>query len=195
MQTRPEITTIETGTELKRWYWLKAELAAYCKAAGISYSGSKFEILDRIADVLDGKKVSRKKPKKPKSTFNWATETLTPETIITDSYKNGPNSRSFFKEYCGGKFSFNIAFMDWMKANTGKTLRDAVTEWERLEALKRSGKHKSDIPEGNQYNKYVRDFFDDNPDKTIAEARHYWKLKRALPLGRHVYERSDLELK
>lgn len=84
--------------------------------------------------------------------------------------------------------------MNWMKENAGKTLKDAVTEWERLEELKKGGNHKSEIPEGNQYNKYMRDFFADNPDKTIADARLCWKLKRALPLGRHVYERSDLSL-
>jgi hypothetical protein len=84
--------------------------------------------------------------------------------------------------------------MDWMKENVGKTLKDAVTEWERLEELKKNGDFKSEIPEGNQYSKYVRDFFADSPDKNITDARHYWKLKRALPLGQHVYERSDLTL-
>ncbi|MBL7993682.1 MAG: hypothetical protein JNN25_19750 [Candidatus Kapabacteria bacterium] len=84
--------------------------------------------------------------------------------------------------------------MDWMKANVGKTLGDAVQEWERLRERTADKKFASHIPEGNQFNQYMRDFFADNPDKTIEEARHYWKLKRSLPLGRHRYERSDLQL-
>ena len=131
---------------------------------------------------MDGKEVTETKKSKPASTFDWANETLTPETTITDSYKNGPNSKRFFKEYCGKKFSFNVAFMNWMKTNAGKTLKDAVTEWERLEELIKSGRYKAEIPAGNQYNKCIRDFFADNPDKNITDARHYWKLKPALPL-------------
>jgi hypothetical protein len=53
---------------------------------------------------------------------------------------------------------------------------------------------KSVIPAHNQYNQYIRDFFADNPGKTLKDARHYWKLKRQLPVQRHRYERSDLKL-
>jgi Domain of unknown function (DUF6434) len=119
---------------------------------------------------------------------------LTLETLITDSYTNGPNTRTFFKEYCSAKFSFNIAFMSWMKHNVGKTLRDAIEEWDKINAQSKDKNFKKGIPEGNQYNQYMRDFFADNPTKTIKEARHFWQLKRALPLGKHRYERSDLDL-
>ncbi len=30
---------------------------------------------------------------------------------------------------------------------------------------------------------------------TIEQARHFWKLKKKLPLGRHIYEKKDLELR
>jgi hypothetical protein len=116
-------------------------------------------------------------------------------TIITDSYTNGPNTRQFFKEHCGERFHFSIPFMDFMKNNCGKTLQDAINEWKRLDELSKYKNFKSEIPEGNQYNKYIRDFFADNPNMTINQARHFWKLKRSLPLGRHIYERTDLELK
>lgn len=192
---RPLIETISTGHELKKWYWLKQELVAYAKEAKISYTGSKFEILERIADVLDGKQISMVKSKRSTSEFNWKTEVLASETIITDSYTNGTNSREFFQKHCGKAFKFNISFMKWMKENTGRTLKDAVLEWKKQqEEIKTTGK-KSKIPSGNQYNQYIRDFFDDNPGKTIEDARHFWKLKRRLPLGRHKYERSDLNLK
>jgi Domain of unknown function (DUF6434) len=85
--------------------------------------------------------------------------------------------------------------MAWMKSNVGKTLADAIEEWKRLDEQSRQKDFKSEIPKGNQYNQYLRDFFADNSNKTIKEAKHFWKLKRALPLGLHKYERSDLELK
>jgi hypothetical protein len=193
-QKRPPITSIKTGTALKQWYWLKEELVNYCKIKGIRYTGGKFEILDRIADKLDGKKENSKKNIKAKSVFDWHAALLTPDTIITDNYKNSQNVRRFFKKHCGENFHFSIPFMAWMKANVSKKLKDAVKEWKRLHALAKDKKFKSLIPSHNQYNQYIRDFFADNPGKTMLEARHCWKLKRQLPLERHRYERSDLKL-
>jgi Domain of unknown function (DUF6434)/SAP domain-containing new25 len=193
---RPDISTFQTGEDFKKWYWLKEEVVAYCKGAGIPYSGSKFEIIDRIAEALDKGLEAPKKAKKADITskMEWHKADLTLETVITDSYKNGQNVRIFFIEYCGQNFSFNIEFMAWMKANVGKTLKDAVEEWLRITAKSKDKTFKKVIPEGNQYNQYMRDFFADNPDKTIKEARHFWQLKRSLPLGLHKYERSDLDL-
>ena len=193
---RPDITTIHTGEEFKKWYWLKEEVVAYCKGMGIPYTGSKFEIIDRIAEALDNGLEASNKPKKKAivSKIDWHKAELTLETVITDSYKNGQNSRRFFTEYCGKNFSFNIEFMAWIKANVGETLKDAVEEWLRIAEKSKDKTVKTDIPKGNQYNQYMRDFFADNPDKTIKEARHFWQLKRSLPLSLHKYERSDLAL-
>ncbi len=195
---RPDLHHITTAQELHQWYWLKQELVDYCKAAKISYTGNKAEIKHRIGQILDNdeiveaKKTSKKK--KPTSKFNWAKENLTLATIITDSYKNGPNTRRFFQSQLGEKFKFNIDFMAWMKVNCGKTPQDAVKMWQQLEARKKDKNFKSTIPSSNQYNQYMRDFFADNPDKTIKDARKYWSLKRSLP-GSNKYERADLALK
>jgi Domain of unknown function (DUF6434)/SAP domain-containing new25 len=191
---RPPISSINTGKELKRWYWLKEELVAYSRKIGINYSGGKFEILDRMADVLDNKASIAKKSKGITSSFDWSKETLSLQSKITDSYRNGPNVRKIFIVHCGEKFHFSIPFMKWMKDNVGKTLKDAVKEWKRLDKLSKDKNFKSTIPAHNQYNQYIRDFFLDNPDKTIKEARLCWKKKRQLPLERHRYEPSDLKL-
>ncbi|MFX5550671.1 DUF6434 domain-containing protein, partial [Acinetobacter baumannii] len=81
--------------------WLKEELVNFCKQKKLSYFGSKFDILERLATALDNgfvetQKITGKIP--PTSTFNWARSPLTLDTIITDSYTNGPNTRKFFKQ-------------------------------------------------------------------------------------------------
>jgi hypothetical protein len=170
----------------------------FCKRTNLSYVGAKFDILERIATALDNDYNKREKEQpsdKPTSKFVWSKSKLTLDTIITDSYTNGPNTRKFFKEYCGNKFHFSIPFMNFMKNNCGKTLQDAINEWHRLYEQSKDKNFKSEIPAGNQYNKYIRDFFADNPTMTIEQARHFWKLKRSLPLGRHIYEKTDLNLK
>jgi Domain of unknown function (DUF6434)/SAP domain-containing new25 len=197
-EVRPDIFTIQTGKELKRWYWLKEELVSYCKVAKLNYEGAKFDILNRVADKLNGRSAKQattlKNSKTIISSFNWSKEPLTLETKITDSYRNGPHVRKFFVEQCGTDFHFSIPFMKWMKENVGKNLKSAVKEWNRLQVLKKNRDFKSSIPSGNQYNQYIRDFFLDNPDKKLKDARLYWKMKRQLPLERHRYERSDVEL-
>ena len=193
---RPDLQHIKTAQELHQWYWLKQELVDYCKLIKVSYTGSKAEITDRLAQILETgtvKDVKLKKKAKPTSKFNWKKEMLTPETVITDSYTNGPNTRKFFQEQIGPKFKFNIDFMAWMKANCGKTLKEAAEQWQLLEDRKKDKNFKSTIPSSNQYNQYMRDFFADNPDKTIKDARKYWSLKRSLA-GHNKYEKSDLEL-
>ena len=184
--------------ELKRWYWLKQELVDYCKRTQLSYVGTKFEILERIAVALDKGIAETEKTtskKKPTSKFIWSKSTLRLDTVITDTYTNGPNTRKFFKHHCSDKFHFSIPFMDFMKNNCGKTLQDAINEWQRLNEQSKDKNFKNEISASNQYNKYIRDFFADNPDLTIEQARHYWKLKRSLPLGKHVYEKEDLKLR
>jgi hypothetical protein len=195
---RPDINNIKTGNELKRWYWLKQELVDFCKAAQISYVGSKFDVLERIVITLNkGRTKAEKIPQsgKPTSKFIWSKSLLSLDTVITDSYTNGSNTRNFFKQHCGDKFHFSIPFMHFMKNNCGKTLQDAINEWQRLKKQSQDKNFKSKIPTGNQYNKYIRDFFADNPNMSIKQAIHFWKLKRSLPLGRHIYEKADLKLK
>jgi Domain of unknown function (DUF6434)/SAP domain-containing new25 len=195
---RAQIATIKHSEQLKKWYWLNEELVDYCKQVKLSYTGSKFEILERISNWLDGtptETMIQPNANKPRGSFDWQHEVLYLNTIITNDYKNTKNVREFFMQHCGKKFRFTIPFMTFMKTNLGKTLGDAVSEWKRMEIKRKDPNFKSIIPEGNQYNQYLRDFFEDNPQKTVAEARHFWKLKRSLPVERHFYEKSDLKLK
>ncbi len=194
---RPPIETVRSGDELKDWYWLKTEVVNQARALRLSAIGGKFEIIDRIADFLDGKSIAKtarprgsKTPKK--AGFDWHSAPLSSNTLITENYRNTQNVRRFFIAEIGRHFSFNIAFMAWMKANVGKNLGDAALEWTRVHALVKAG-HKPEIPFHNQFNAYVRAFLEDNPGCTMDEVRHFWKLKRSLP-GHNRYERSDLDL-
>ncbi|MEM1365549.1 MAG: DUF6434 domain-containing protein [Pseudomonadota bacterium] len=198
-ETRPDIQSITTGRELKRWYWLKAELEAQAKVVGLSYAGRKFDILDRLAHFLDtGEKLgaAQQKGRAAKSSFDWHSEPLSTDTVITDSYKNSQNVRRFFKSEVGDGFKFNIEFMAWMKANVGRTLAEACEEYLAMRERENAPGFKSKIARDNQFNQYTRDFLADHPQRSMADVRKYWKLKRALPSedGRHVYEPSDLKL-
>lgn len=190
---RPDLDRIEDAATFRDWYWLKAELLAFAREHGLKTTGAKAAIADRIAHYLEtGDPVRPNERTEPaaRSKFNWAREKLTLNTVITDSYRNGPNTRAFFIREIGPRFRFNIAFMNWMRENTGKTLRDAVEAWRAIDARRKAGE-KPAIPKGNQYNRYVRDFFNANPGATMAHARACWAEKRNRP-GTNRYEPSDL---
>ena len=194
---RPFFEDIKTGKEFKRWYWLKEELVAICKQCNLPFSGGKFDLQDRIAYALDNDGQLLKRPKiKKTSNFNWANEILTPNTIITDNITFGPNFRNFMKTEIGKKFNCHGDFMDWVKENPGKTLQDAINQWQILEDRKKDPNFKREIADHNMYAQYTRDFLKNNPGKTIRDAKKYWLLKKQLPTesGFIRYEKKDLKL-
>ena len=195
---KPKIATITTGAELKQWYWPKSDLIAEAKRRGLKTSGAKFDILNRIAHFLDTGEAEAQipKPRIKRSKFDWHCETLTPETLLTNGYKNTQNVRRFFKSQLGEGFKFNIEFMAWLKSNEGKTLADACTEYRAMKQREADPSFQSKIAPHNQFNQYTRDFLADNPNLGMDDVRRVWALKIALRSanGRHVYAPSDLKL-
>lgn len=197
-EERPKFENIKSGAEFNRWYWLKNELVDICRKLNLPITGRKFDLRDRIMFALDnnGALLKVKKAPKPRSKFNWAKEDLNLSTIITDSVSFGQNFRRFMQKHIGGAFSFNTDFMAWVKNNTGKTLEDAILQWRHLEARKKDPNFKSKIADNNMFNQYTRDFLEDNPKMSVADARKFWLLKRQMPTddGFIRYNASDLNL-
>jgi len=77
-----------------------------------------------------------RKPSAPSNrtdaSIDWHSDPLTPQTVITDSYRNTQNVRRFFKAQIGPDFKFNRPFMAWLKENSGLTLGDAVVAYRRF---------------------------------------------------------------
>lgn len=164
------------------------------KRSGLPSGGSKFELRDRIIYALDNNgAIKPKKGIKSKSKFNWAKETLSSETVITDNVSFGPNFRRFMKSEIGHKFQCHSDFMNWVKANTGKTLGDAILKWKELEKRKEDPNFRREIARHNMYAQYIRDFLDDNKKASLELVRKCWMVKKQLPTknGFVVYEASD----
>lgn len=193
MNSRPTLDSRISADEFKTNYWLLEELVTFCKLHGIKSYGGKIDITTRIEQYLrTGAVNSPKTPvKTTKSKFDWANEPLTPQTIITDNYKNSENVRAFFKIQIGEHFKFNTEFMNWMKANAGKNLSDAAEAWNQIRLKQKSPDYTPEIAPQFEYNKYIRDLLTDNPGLTIKEAIACWKEKRKTTLPK-IYSREDL---
>jgi len=196
MDNRPTLNNEISTKDFQEFYWLKEELVSYCRAEGLKTTGGKIEISKRIENYLEtGLKNLKQSPKKikPKSKFDWKKEVLSLETEITDNYKSTENVRKFFQNEIGENFKFNVKFMNWMKSNCGKTLKDAIAEWRQIHSeIKDKTKSKIIAPQF-EYNTYLRDFLADNPYAKRELGIKLWKIKRSIR-GDNKYRKDDLKM-
>ena len=183
---RPVLDRELDSQTFRNYYFLKEELVDFCRKNGLPASGGKMEITDRIAHFLDtGERISvsgKRKMKAPASDVSLDAE-IEPDFVCTEKH------RAFFKEHIGTTFSFNVAFQKWLKGNTGKTYKDAITAYYQILEEKKKGKTTIDCQ--FEYNTYIRDFFEDNHGKSLEDAIKCWKYKKQMK-GHNRYERADL---
>ena len=186
MNNRPKLLPDTDTAVFRSYYYLKDELAEFCRENGLPSSGSKQELTDRIAFFLETGRVQKPSGKRLKAA---AVGEITEETLIEENIVCSEKHRAFFKERIGRSFSFNVAFQKWLKANPGRTYAEAVEAYRRISEEKK--KSRTVIDRQFEYNTYIRDFFEDNRGRSLDDAIKCWKYKKSL-MGHNRYERADL---
>ncbi|MFJ8260354.1 DUF6434 domain-containing protein [Rummeliibacillus sp. NPDC094406] len=188
---RPTLTKEISVQSFKDFYWLKEELQTFCRKNGISASGSKIEITDRIETFLRTGEI--KKPIR-KSKVNKKAEPQTDlslDTVIMENHRCSQDVRAFFKTVIPN-FHFSTYIQNYFKNNIGKTYRDAVNAWYTEEELKKDPTYKKKIAPQFEYNQFIRDFFANpkNQGKSRQEAIEAWNNIKKLP-GSNKYEPNN----
>ena len=180
---RPELTKEIEVDCFKNYYWLKEELQTFCRANGISTTGSKQELTDRIVHFLLTGEI--KKPKAIKK--GNAPVELNLDTIITENHRCSQQVRAFFKSIIP-TFHFSTFIQQYFKNNMGKTYLDARNAWFDEELRKKDPSYTKDIAPQFEYNQFTRDYFADpnNQDKTRQDAIDAWHDIKKLP-GNNQY--------
>jgi len=187
MTNRPSIDSKLSGKAFRNFYYLKEELVDFCRSNGLSTSGGKIELTDRIAYHLDtGKILPASNTRKVKSV---ATGIISEQSKIETDFVCSEKHRAFFKQKVGKSFSFNVAFQKWLKENSGKTYAQAISAYYQILEEKKKGK--TTIDKQFEYNTYIRDFFEDNKGYLLEDAIKCWKYKKGLQ-GHNRYEKLDL---
>lgn len=186
MNERPALDRNLDSKTFRDFYYLKEELVSFCRENGLPVSGGKIEITDRIAYFLDTGKVLSVPMAAKKAA---AIANISEDTQIEANFVCSERHRAFFREHIGKGFSFNVAFQKWLKNNTGKTYKEAISAYYQILEDKKKGK--TEIDKQFEYNTYIRDFFADNAGKSLEEAIKCWKYKKQLQ-GHNRYERTDL---
>lgn len=187
MSKREKLDVNVDSKTFRSYYYLKEELIDFCRKNHLQTTGSKIELTERIAHFLEtGERTCKSHAVKRNKVVD-----ITLDTIIEDHFVCSQVHRAFFEEQIGKSFSFNVTFQKWLKNNSGKTYRDAICAYDQILEDKKKGK--TNIDQQFEYNTYIRNFFADNKDKTLAQAIICWKYKKSKK-GHHKYEREDLEI-
>ncbi len=171
---RPDLASVETGTELRRWYWMKAELLAECRRRGLPTSGSKPDLTERLAADLDG--VDPPTPARRTTSSRRLPEPLADDTPIRPGQAATQQLRAFFVERIGSGFRYDV-FMREAIAAGDTTLGELVAHWYAT----RDAEPPPTLPQ-LEYVRFTRAWFAARPDGDPAACRRAWAEFRALPV-------------
>lgn len=179
---RPNLTKEIPVESFIDFYWLKEELQTFCRENGLSTTGSKIEISDRIITFLQTGEIIKplRKPGVNKQLDSHASLSL--DTVIAQNHRCSQDVRAFFKTIIP-KFHFSTYIQNYFKNNVGKTYRDVVDAWFEEEERKKDPSYKKNIAPQFEYNQFFRDFFADphNQSKSREEAIEAWNEIKKLP--------------
>ena len=186
MTERPPLTKdTDAGSFMENAY-RKDEMILFCIENGLQTRGSEAELTERIFVFLStGIKMIKGSGKRElRITFDITLDSLIEKNIIfTEAH------RKFFQKHIGRSFWFWPDLQVWMRDNPGRTYGDAVAayrEQEKERAEKRNAR-----AEEFDHVAYLRDFMNDNPERTPEDAERCWCCKNGSS-GNRMYERNDL---
>ena len=183
----PKLTRNLKPEEFKEYYFLKEELKDFCRSEGLKVGGSKEDLEKRVVHYLaTGEELEERKVRQ--SSKETVTE-ISLDSKLGENFKCSEDKRAFFEKEIGNGFKFKVKFQKWLKANPEKTYRDAVAAYHEIQ----NSDEKTEIGKQFQYNRYIRDFFKNNDDKSLDDAIKCWKYKKSLK-GHNKYEDSDLKV-
>ena len=172
-EQRPPLNASLTGTELRRWYWLRSELATFARSLGVSAGGSKVELTVRLAAVLDGEqpppRLQRPSPAPP------LLLPLTGSTVLVSGQRCTQELRAWFVERIGAGFRFDAAMRSYV-AEGGHTLDEAVAHWHRTGSAE-----PSQIGAQFELNRFSRDWHLAHPGGTHHDMLTAWSTHRSQP--------------
>ncbi|MES5837915.1 DUF6434 domain-containing protein [Bacillus cereus group sp. MG11] len=179
---RPILTKEISIQDFKDFYWLKEELQSFCRENGISASGSKVEISDRIETFLRTGEIKKPQRNSKANNKSRTKSELSLDTVITENHRCSQDVRAFFKTVIP-KFHFSTYIQNYFKNNIGKTYRDVVNAWNEEEKRKKDPSYQKKIAPQFEYNQFIRDFFSDskNKGKSHPEAIEAWNKIKKLP--------------
>jgi SAP domain-containing new25/Domain of unknown function (DUF6434) len=165
-----------SAEELRRWYWRKDELAPFARALGVSATGSKAEIAQRVCAVLDG----GAPPAAParRTTGTQLRGQLSEDTPIRAGQRCSQVLRAWFTAQVGHGFVFDRPMRELIAAADGTTtLGEALHLWHATR-----DRPADQIGEQFELNRFTRRWYAAHPGGSRAELARAWADYRDTPV-------------
>ena len=105
MGTRPDLHDKPDVKAFRSYYYLKEELAAFCRENRLPASGSKAALADHVARFLDGEALPAPFSGRRKAVSSGP---ITRESHIEENFVCSKARRAFFPAEIGKSFSFRV---------------------------------------------------------------------------------------
>jgi hypothetical protein len=175
---RPPLTKTISINDLTGYYWLKEELIDFCRGNGISASGSKQELFDRVRLYLEtGEKPQIKNKAAPGKERGSMPKVFTRQSVIGPGWHCSQEIRYFFEKEIGADFHFDGIMRDLIYHGAGLTLDEVIESWN---SSRESSSPKKEIAPQFEYNRHIRAYFAEHKGATLADAIEAWKKLKAL---------------
>ncbi|MBH0775601.1 hypothetical protein IT779_04760 [Nocardia sp. NEAU-351] len=165
------------AAELRRWYWLKQELADFARTSGIRATGDKQLLTDRIAAALDGVAFTEPAPPPPAAGAQLRAPFDGGSRIPVGQRCSQP-LRAWFTEQVGPGFCFDAPMREFFAGADGsRTLADGLEHWYGS----RDQGEKS-IDSQFEYNRFTRAWHRAHPNGARSELVAAWQEYRGRPV-------------
>ncbi len=173
--SRPSLLSVTKVATFRRYYWEKKSLIAFCRQHGLSTSGGKLVLEERIAVYLTSGSVVAASPRLRVQQYD-ADGVLTCSTPVVH-YKNCAKTRAFFVSHIGDGFRFN----HYLRAFAKNKQDGCLTYGDLLEGYRASlQENKPPIAPQFAFNQFQRDYHRAYPARSLRDCHRAWKqLKQA----------------
>ncbi len=175
---RPSADSVRSGDELSRWYWTRAELVTIARRLGVRQAGSKSELAQRVALVLDNGPHT--------ATTRAPAKVRARDTDVNGRLEIPPSGlvcsravRAWFESALGPYFVVDAPLRALLAGDgAGLTLDAAAQQWAARHARKTSDS--THIGTQFVWNQFVRDWWASHPTGTRTDLLAQWQVERAL---------------
>ncbi len=179
--TRPTQIAGLSSADFVAYYWLKADLAAFCRTNKLPTTGSKQELTERIQNYLATGEISRPLRQKKSRACGPMPSSFTPQSVIEPNWRCSQELRAFFESEIGPSFHFNQFLRNFIKNDgIGQTLQAAIDGWHHSKQVPRHG---TEIAPQFEYNRHFRDYFAQNSGATRADCIRAWQEQKKTRRG------------
>ena len=173
----PDVDEVKRPEEIADWYWTREQLNSIARRMGVSRSGSKQDVADRLLAHLRGEPFdavasSRRSSSGPKI----ALSDINPDLPIPPGQRMDAVLRAWMVEQVGPSFRFDGHMRDFLSNADGATFGDLADHWSATRDLPRA------VGDQFEYNAFTRAFHEAHPGASRADVLAAWREYVATPV-------------